>query len=99
MSPNDYALLLHAREASRSIGEIFKNGVADEISKELAILLLDEISNYAAETSDRLKHEMQLGMLEALVPEIVDRTRRQITSTLLDSFKTDTPAPTAPPAQ
>lgn len=49
MCPEEQALLVHARNASRSIGDIIRHGVSDEVSRQLALILLDELSNYIAD--------------------------------------------------
>jgi hypothetical protein len=71
MSPNDQQILLNARKAAQSIGDILKEKLSAEQRSQLARALLDELSHCLSETSDKLASEIQLGMLEGLMPESV----------------------------
>jgi hypothetical protein len=86
MSPQDYDLLTLAREASKAIGTIFKNGLADTTHRDLAVVLLEELSNYEYGETDILQSEIQLGLLEGLLQEeILERQQRLLKHVIGDN--------------
>lgn len=95
MTLDEHHLLVRARRAARSIGTIFQKSVPVTTSHQLALLLLDDLTNYASESGDLLRHEIQLGILEALIPETVSETQARIARELV---KTDIPQDRANPA-
>lgn len=78
MSRNEFEFIASARAAAKHIGHLLRSKQTSEETKTAAIALLDELSNYDPDTVDILSHEMQLGMLEALIPDIVFNVNCQL---------------------
>jgi hypothetical protein len=87
MNRAEIELFARARKAGKDIGSVLSDGITSDVHRQLTILLLDNLANFDAATSDYLTHEIGLGILEAFTPEKLLQVQHRVFSQIVSNGK------------